>query len=167
MEPIYEAEDLVLHTEFKSDLNAYLETLPSTIATRTLESLIAFNDATPREQVLFGQEIFIKSNGTKDDAKYRDMLANGRRLAGEEGISRLLNEHRLDLIVAPTTGTAWRIDIASGDQFPGSFSTLPAVSGYPHLTVPMGLVDVKVCAVDESWSALKLVIRKSQRQGTS
>ena len=28
---------------------------------------------------------------------------------------------------------------------------------------PMGLVDVKVCAVDSVWSGLKLVIRKSDR----
>lgn len=28
---------------------------------------------------------------------------------------------------------------------------------------PLGLVDVKVCAVDETWSGLKLVIRKENR----
>ena len=31
------------------------------------------------------------------------------------------------------------------------------------LARPMGLVDVKVCAVDETWSGLKLVIRKELR----
>ena len=31
------------------------------------------------------------------------------------------------------------------------------------LALPLGLVDVKVCAVDETWSALKLVIRKELR----
>jgi hypothetical protein len=29
---------------------------------------------------------------------------------------------------------------------------------------PLGLVDVKVCAVDEKWSGLKLVIRKEMRK---
>jgi len=29
--------------------------------------------------------------------------------------------------------------------------------------LPMGLVDVKVCAVDETWSGLKLMIRKELR----
>ena len=29
--------------------------------------------------------------------------------------------------------------------------------------LPLGLVDVKVCAVDEKWSALKLVIRRENR----
>jgi hypothetical protein len=32
------------------------------------------------------------------------------------------------------------------------------------VALPLGLVDVKVCAVDETWSGLKLVVRKSLRQ---
>jgi hypothetical protein len=31
------------------------------------------------------------------------------------------------------------------------------------LALPMGLVDVKVCAVDEVWSGLKLMIRRTAR----
>ena len=31
------------------------------------------------------------------------------------------------------------------------------------VALPLGLVDIKVCAVDETWSGLKLVIRKSER----
>ena len=31
------------------------------------------------------------------------------------------------------------------------------------VALPMGLVDVKVCAVDQIWSGLKLVIRKGRR----
>ena len=32
-----------------------------------------------------------------------------------------------------------------------------------EIALPMGLVDIKVCAVDETWSGLKLVIRKENR----
>ena len=32
-----------------------------------------------------------------------------------------------------------------------------------EVALPLGLVDVKVCAVDEVWSGLKLVIRKERR----
>ena len=32
-----------------------------------------------------------------------------------------------------------------------------------EIALPMGLVDVKVCAVDEDWSGLKLMIRKEHR----
>ena len=31
------------------------------------------------------------------------------------------------------------------------------------LALPLGLVDIKVCAVDETWSGLKLVLRRSER----
>jgi len=31
------------------------------------------------------------------------------------------------------------------------------------IALPMGLVDIKVCAVDDVWSGLKLVIRKELR----
>ncbi len=33
------------------------------------------------------------------------------------------------------------------------------------LALPLGLVDVKVCAVDATWSGLKLVIRVENREG--
>lgn len=32
------------------------------------------------------------------------------------------------------------------------------------VALPLGLVDVKVCAVDETWSGLKLVIRVKNRR---
>jgi hypothetical protein len=33
-----------------------------------------------------------------------------------------------------------------------------------EVALPMGLVDIKVCAVDDTWSGLKLVIRKERRK---
>ena len=33
-----------------------------------------------------------------------------------------------------------------------------------EVALPMGLVDIKVCAIDEIWSGLKLVIRKENRK---
>lgn len=33
-----------------------------------------------------------------------------------------------------------------------------------EIALPLGIVDVKVCAVDETWSGLKLVIRKENRK---
>lgn len=33
------------------------------------------------------------------------------------------------------------------------------------IALPLGFVDIKVCAVNEVWSGLKLVIRKSERTG--
>jgi hypothetical protein len=33
-----------------------------------------------------------------------------------------------------------------------------------QLALPLGFVDIKVCAIDETWSGLKLMIRKSERK---
>jgi len=33
-----------------------------------------------------------------------------------------------------------------------------------HLALPLGWVDVKVCAVSDVWSGLKLVVRKELRK---
>jgi hypothetical protein len=34
------------------------------------------------------------------------------------------------------------------------------------VALPLGFVDIKVCAVDEIWSGVKLVIRKELRTGS-
>ena len=159
---IDEAEEIVLYTEFKADLNAYLATTPASVKTRDLAALIEFNRANPRELALFGQEIFERANNspTLDDPNYKAALADSKRLAGPEGITRLLQKDKLDFLVAPTTGPDWRIDLLNGDQYTGSVSTLPAVAGYPHVTVPMGTLKqtpVGLSFIGEKWSEQQLL----------
>ncbi|WP_404334936.1 amidase [Sphingomonas sp. MMS12-HWE2-04] len=139
-----DAESLVLYTELKADLAAYLATMPGTVKTRTLADVIAFNDAhREAEMPFFGQETFLKAEKTKglDDPEYKAARVTSQRLAGPEGIDAMLKAAGAEILVTPTYGTPWLSDPAHGDQFTGpSASELPAVSGYPHLTVPMGLV---------------------------
>ena len=134
----------VLQYEFRHDLNRYLAGLPEPeLANLTLSGLIDFNDRHADEQMpYFGQEIFIKSEarGPLSEKDYLDALARIRKAAREDGIDRLLAEHELDALIAPTGGPAWKIDLINGDHFSGGSSTLAAVSGYPNITVPMGLV---------------------------
>jgi len=156
------AESIVLNTEFKADIKAYLATTPASVTTRDLSQLIDFNARTPAETVLFGQETFLKANTTQglDDPVYRVALADSKRLAGPEGLLHVLQEHQLDFLVAPSSGTAWRIDTVNGDRFPGSFSTLPAVAGYPHLTVPMGALHdlpLGISFIGPPWSEAQLL----------
>lgn len=137
-----ELEMTILLTEFKADLNAYLSTAPPAVKTRTLADLIAFNTATPRELEFFGQDVFEQAQAAKglDDADYRAKLAQALSLTREQGIDKLLAEHRVVALIAPTTGPAWMIDLVNGDRGTGSSSSLAAMAGYPHLTVPMGRV---------------------------
>jgi amidase len=137
------AEFTVLLTEFREDLNAYLASVPVAGMPRTLAELIAFNRTEPRELYWFGQGLFEQAEATgagggRNSATYRTALATARRLAGPQGIDRLRREHRVDILLGVTNGPAWNIDLINGDRFVGpSASQLPAVAGYPHLTVPM------------------------------
>jgi len=130
----------VLLMEFKTDLENYLS--GTRLPYKTLEDLIAFNRQDDHELFYFGQEIFEMAAATQGihDKKYPQSLADAKRLAGKEGIDATLKKHRLDLLIAPTTGPAWSIDLINGDHYLGSASSPAAVAGYPHITVPMGYV---------------------------
>lgn len=143
---MYRDEGTVLYYELRRDLNAYLATLPGEGLPRSLADVIAFNEANAeRELRWFGQDTFIKADrlGTPEAAEaYTAARANSLRLAGEQGIDRLLAEHNLTLLVAPTEGPAWPINLVTGDQFMDvGAGSLAAIAGYPHLSLPMGAVE--------------------------
>jgi amidase len=149
----------VLLTELKADLNAYLATTPAAVRTRTLADLIAFNTAhAGQEMPLFGQDLFEQAEKTKglDDPDYKKAREVSLRLAGAEGIDRLLRENNVVALIGPTMPAAWPIDAVHGDQYPGAGAgALAAVAGYPHLTVPMGLVKglpVGLSFIGPKWS---------------
>jgi amidase len=155
-------EELVLQTEFKADLAAYLASLPAPVKVRSLDDVIAFDAQDPVELSLFGQDNFeaAAKAPTPDDPAYRAALEESRRLAGPEGIDRLLAADHLDALVAPTSGPAWRFDVLLGDRYTGGFSGLPAVAGYPHLTVPMGQargLPLGLSFIGPAWSDAQLL----------
>lgn len=137
------AEGTVLASEFKADIDAYLAGTPTAVRARSLAALIDFNKGrAARELGLFGQELFEKAQATAGlaDPAYGAALATARRLARDEGIDRMLREHRVSALVAPTAGPASVVDTVVGDNIGGRATTLPAVAGYPHACVPMGAV---------------------------
>jgi amidase len=155
-------EELVLLTELKAGLNAYLASTPPAVTTRTLAAVIAFDKASARETALFGDDAFEGAQATRglDDPAYLKAKADAKRLAGPEGIDKLLAEYQLDALIAPTTAPPWRIDAADGDHFSHSASGLPAIAGYPHLTVPMGYVKglpVGLSFIGAAWSEASLL----------
>jgi hypothetical protein len=65
---------------------------------------------------------------------------------------------------------ALRPDAALWVSWPKKSSKLPSTvteDVIRELALPLGFVDIKVCAVDDVWSGLKLVVRKELRGGTT
>ena len=157
------AEQQVLMTELKADLNAYLATTPAAVTTRTLADVIAFNVANPdRILGLFGQDSFIKAQATKGLADSAYIEARAQSLKGATAaLDTMLAANTVVALVGITTSPAWPIDAVIGDQSPGGGAGgLAAVSGYPHLTVPMGAVrglPVGLSFIGPAWSEARLL----------
>jgi amidase len=131
----------VLLYEFKADLNSYLASLGPKAPAKTLQDIIAFNEAhKDREMPWFGQEIMTQAQakGPLTEKKYRDELAKNLKLSRTDGIDATMNKYKLDAIIAPTGGPAWPTDLINGDHFTGGSSTPAAVAGYPNINVPAG-----------------------------
>jgi amidase len=159
----------VLLYEFKADLNAYLASRAASspgLAVRSLKDVIAFNNAHSQQELrFFGQEIMemAEKKGPLTEQKYKQELAQNLRLARTQGIDAVMNKYKLDALVAPTGGPAWLIDLVNGDggtaSAPGP-STVAAVAGYPHITVPMGFVGelpVGLSFFGRAWSEPTLI----------
>jgi amidase len=133
----------VLLYELKADLPSWLAQFAPHAPVATLAEVIAWNERhRAAEMPWFGQEHFERAErlGGLDDAAYLDALARCRLITREEGLDRVLAQHSLDALVAPTGGLAWMTDLVNGDSYGGSFSSPAAIAGYPHITVPAGFV---------------------------
>ena len=159
---IGDAELTVLEFELKHDMNAYLASLLPGGKMKTLADLIAFNTATPRELALFGQDLFeaAQVKGDLADPAYLKAAKTLREFSRGR-LDHLLGDNKLDALIRATDDASFRIDIAKGDiDTGGSSSFLPATAGYPHLTVPMGMVrglPVGLSFMGPAWSEASLL----------
>jgi amidase len=158
------AELTTLFYEFKAGLNAYLQGRGETTDVHTLAELIRFNEVhAEQEMPFFGQESLVKAEekGPLTDHAYLEALHRKLRLARDEGIDAVMNEHRLDALVAPTHATPWLIDHINGNRYLGGSSSSPAaVAGYPSISVPAGQVSglpIGVLFFGRAWSEPVLI----------
>lgn len=129
--------------ELRTDLNAYLEARGGEV--RSLAELIAFNEKhRDTEMPHFGQEFFERAEqlgAPEIIAAGQEARQMAQQLAGPEGIDAALKEHDLDALICATNDPVGVINLKTGDTHERVASTPAAVAGYPHLTVPLGLVD--------------------------
>jgi amidase len=127
-------------------LNAYLAGVDPQAAVHSLADVIDFNRRHASNVMpFFGQERLerAEAKGPLTSEEYLQALETCRRLSRTEGLDKVLAEHRLDALVAPSGGPAWLIDHVNGDSFMpagGGDTSAAAVAGYPHITVPAGQV---------------------------
>src|SRR3984893_15966264 len=158
-----ESELLVFMYERKADLNAYLARLGPSAPVHTLQDVIDFNEHNrQKEMPYFGQDLFLKAQakGPLTEKEYVEALAKNHQLARTEGIDALMDQHKLDAIVAPTGGPAWLTDLINGDHSAGGSSNAAAVAGYPNINVTAGFVSglpVGISFFGRAWSEPTLI----------
>ncbi|MEP2653571.1 MAG: amidase [Paraglaciecola sp.] len=134
----------ILKYEFKDGVNKYLaSTSESLVSTRTLQQLIDFNSAYKEELALFDQSIFIASQAMAsiESEDYKNALKIVQQATRADGIDALLQQHNVDVLIAPSGLVVPRVDPINGDVWPRDwpgYGGYAARAGYPHVTVPMG-----------------------------
>ena len=135
-----DAEYTVLQYEFKDGVNNYLKTAYGNI--KTLQDIINFNLKNEAAAMpYFKQETLLscQEKGDLSSKEYTEALA--KSLSSRNIISKIISTEKLDAISGITNGLACCIDLINGDYDTGfSLSSPAAMAGYPHITVPMGLV---------------------------
>ncbi|MGF9698253.1 amidase family protein [Paenibacillus sp. MABNR03] len=116
----------VMRYEFKKGLNDYLAKAGPGAFVRTLDELIAYNEANREVALKYGQDTLIWSNetsGTLSEPEYSESLRLNRELSRDQGIDHAIREHRLDALLF--LGNEDGLDLS-------------ARAGYPVITVPGG-----------------------------
>jgi amidase len=131
----------VLQFQFKDGVNKYLAS--SNAKVKSLAEVIKFNNENEAKAMpFFKQEILVGSDGKGaiDSKEYTEAVSRMQTTA-RKAIDETLQEFNLQSIIGPTNGPSWCTDLVNGDAFTGyGMYSSAAVAGYPHITVPMGLV---------------------------
>jgi amidase len=136
-----DSEYTVLKYEFKNGVNKYLAGSNATV--KSLKEVIEFNLRNEDKAMpYFKQETLeiCEKLGGLDSKEYLDALKKSHE-ESKRIIDGVLHQHNLDAIAGITMGPSCSIDRWYGDRWGDVSLTMPAaISGYPHITVPCGLV---------------------------
>ncbi len=154
-------EFTVLLYEFKAGLNSYLTTRNSDFPMKSLEDIINFNKQNDSSAMpIFAQEILemAQEKGSLEETEYLEALLACINASRVNGLDNALEG--LDALIAPTRGPVWLIDHINGDCATAGCATYPAVSGYPHITLPLGFTDdlpLNISFIGRPWEEKRLI----------
>ncbi|WP_442956028.1 amidase family protein [Paenibacillus sp. MMO-177] len=124
----------VMRYEFKKGLHDYLARAGNGAFIRTLDELIAYNEAHRDTALKYGQDVLIWSNetsGTLTEPEYLESLRLNHEIARKQGIDHAIEAHKLDALLF--LGNEEGLDIS-------------ARAGYPAITVPGGYAETGIIA---------------------
>lgn len=166
------AEFQVLLYEFKDGLNRYFASLGERSPVKSLEDLISFNLTDTIELRYFDQHLLelAQSKGDLNSPEYKKALETMQKGIRQNGIDKVMDENKLDLLIIPTGSPAWKTDLILGDNYIGGNTSYAAMAGYPSITVPMGNIDglpVGISFIGRAWCESTLIeAAYSYEQGT-
>jgi amidase len=133
-------EFLVLQYEFKDGVDKYLGSSSSKM--KSLSDVIAFNIKNEDKAMPYFRQETLESSNKKVglDSKEYKLAYNKSHLGSRQIIDGILKKNNLDAICGLTMGPACSIDVVYGDRWGGSLTTPAAITGYPHISVPGGMI---------------------------
>ncbi len=131
----YSGTPLARKLSLKDGLRTWWEGMPDPVRAEIEESGVALNLLAAPVGPVEAAHVFVTSRAALEDAV-----------------------HRLLPLLAPA-GFLW----VSWPKKAANVPTDITEDVIREISLPTGLVDVKVCAVDATWSGLKLMIRKDRR----
>ena len=131
----YSGTPLARKLSLKDGLRTWWEGMPNSVRAEILGDGLELDLLDAPEAPIEAAHVFVTSRSALEDA-----------------VSRLLP------LLAPS-GFLWVSWPKKASKVPSDITE----DGIRDVVLPQGLVDVKVCAVDATWSGLKLMIRKERR----
>ncbi|MFC3034712.1 amidase family protein [Pseudoalteromonas fenneropenaei] len=136
MDKLFAAEFEILLYEFNQDVSQYLRNTNQDVVVKSLKDLVAFNQLRGDTR----QDLLESALNTTDKDKYAEAKALINEYALEQ-LKALKLKYKIDVFVAPTTASAWPINLQEGDNYTGSSTWLAAMIGAPAITVPLQSID--------------------------
>jgi amidase len=136
-----DAEFLLMQYEFKAGVNKYLSTAGAPV--KTLTDVIGFNKKNEGKAMPYFKQETLESSDKKgglDSKEYKEAFQKSH-VDSKKIIDDVINQNKLDAICGLTMGPACSIDTIYGDRWGDVFLTTPAaMTGYPHISVPCGVI---------------------------
>lgn len=136
-----DAEFELMQYEFKAGLNKYLSATNAPM--KSLKDVIEFNKKNEDKAMPYFKQETLESSEKKsglDSKEYKEAFYK-IHTESKQLVDDVIKQNKLDAICGLTMGPACSIDTIYGDRWGDVFLTMPAaVTGYPHISVPCGMV---------------------------